>query len=142
MSLKKRTKVSAEFNMSSLTDIVFLLLIFFMLTSSLTSPNLKNLNRPKSTSTTPSPQNIALSVTPDGEYFIENTQVSWAELDSRLAIRIAEEHETNKKKGLPDDVTIVLNVESTERTGTIVKIMGLSNKHKARLILATDPPKK
>ena len=139
--MKKRSKVSAEFNLSSLTDIVFLLLIFFMLTSSLTSPNLKNLNRPKSSSTTPSPQNIALSVTPTGEYFLENDQVTWAELDRRLAVRIAEEEKTNKEKGIVDGVTIVLNVESTEKTGTIVKIMGLSNKHKARLILATDPPK-
>ena len=113
-----------------------------MLTSSLTSPNLKNLNRPKSSSTTPSPQNIALSVTADGEYFIENDPVTWAELDSRLAIRIAEENKIIKEKGIVEDVTIVLNVESTEKTGTIVKIMGLSNKHKARLILATDPPKK
>ena len=141
MGFKKRSKVSAEFNLSSLTDIVFLLLIFFMLTSSLTSPNLKNLNRPKSTSTTPSPQNIALSVTADGEYFLEKTLVTWAELDNRLAIRIAEENAENKKNSVEEAVTIVLNVESTEKTGTIVKIMGLSNKYKARLILATDPPK-
>lgn len=46
MALKKRAKVSAEFNMSSLTDIIFLLLIFFMLTSSVVSPNALNLKLP------------------------------------------------------------------------------------------------
>lgn len=141
MGLKKRNKASAEFNLSSLTDIVFLLLIFFMLTSSLTSPNVKNLKRPKSSSKTPSPQNIALSVTKEGEYFLEDNQVKWEDLDSRLKIRIEEEQKENLSKGIKDGVTIVLNVEAEEKTGTIVKIMGLSNKHKARLILATDAPK-
>jgi biopolymer transport protein ExbD len=138
MGLKKRNKVSAEFNLSSLTDIVFLLLIFFMLTSSLTSPNVKNLKRPVSNSKTPSPQNIALSVTPEGEYFIESEKVSWENLDGRLKTRIEEERGENIKKGIKDEVTIVLNVQAEEKTGTIVKIMSLSNKHKARLILATD----
>jgi biopolymer transport protein ExbD len=138
MGLKKRNKASAEFNLSSLTDIVFLLLIFFMLTSSLTSPNVKNLKRPVSNSKTPSPQNIALSVTPEGEYFIESEKVSWENLDGRLKTRIEEERGENIKKGIKDEVTIVLNVQAEEKTGTIVKIMSLSNKHKARLILATD----
>jgi biopolymer transport protein ExbD len=141
MGLKKRNKASAEFNLSSLTDIVFLLLIFFMLTSSLTSPNVKNLKRPVSNSKTPSPQNIALSVTPEGEYFLESDKVSWEDLDGRLKARIDEERAENSKKGIKDEVTIVLNVEAKEKTGTIVKIMSMSNKHKARLILATDATK-
>jgi biopolymer transport protein ExbD len=141
MSLKKRNKASAEFNLSSLTDIVFLLLIFFMLTSSLTSPNAKNLKRPKSSSKTPSPQNIALSVTQEGEYYLESDLIRWEDLDSKLKKRIEEERAANVKKGVKEEVTIVLNVEAEEKTGTIVKIMSLSNKHKARLILATDAPK-
>ena len=51
MALKKSTKASAEFNMSSLTDIIFLLLIFFMLTSGLVAPNALNLKLPGSSST-------------------------------------------------------------------------------------------
>jgi len=141
MSLKKRNKASAEFNLSSLTDIVFLLLIFFMLTSSLASPNVKNLKRPMSNSKTPSPQNIALSVTAEGEYFLESEKLNFEDLDARLKTRIDQERGENIKKGIKDEVTIVLNVAAEEKTGTIVKIMSLSNKHKARLILATDTPK-
>jgi biopolymer transport protein ExbD len=141
MSLKKRSKVSAEFNLSSLTDIVFLLLIFFMLTSSLASPNVKNLQRPKSNSKTPSPQNISLSITKDGEYYLESNLVTEEDLEEKMATRIAAENDVNLKKGIKDAVTIVLNVEAEEKTGTIVKIMSLSNKYKARLILATDPIK-
>jgi biopolymer transport protein ExbD len=137
--MKKRNKPNAEFNMSSLTDIIFLLLIFFMLTSSLTSPNLKNLKRPQSSSTTPSPQNIALSVTPEGEYFVENDLVPFADLDAKMQQRIKEERAINEEKGIDEEVTIVLNVAAEEPTSTIVKVMALANKHNARLILATDP---
>jgi biopolymer transport protein ExbD len=112
-----------------------------MLTSSLASPNVKNLQRPKSNSKTPSPQNIALSITKEGEYYLESDLVSEEDLESKMAVRIAEESEVNIKKGIKDAVTIVLNVEAEEKTGTIVKIMSLSNKYKARLILATEPLK-
>lgn len=57
MALKKRSRVSAQFNMSSLTDIIFLLLIFFMLTSSLVAPNALNLKLPGSAKDNQPPSN-------------------------------------------------------------------------------------
>ena len=125
--------------MSSLTDIIFLLLIFFMLTSSLTSPNSKNIDRPKSNSTTPSPQNVALSIDEEGLYYIDNTLIPSAELESRLATEIAKERQKKASSNIQSEVTVVLNVAAEEKTGTIVKIMKLSNKLGVRLILATDP---
>jgi len=139
MGLKKRNKLNAEFNMSSLTDIIFLLLIFFMLTSSLTSPNSQNLDRPKSNSKTPSPQNIALSITPEGEYFVDSEEVPRAQLEQKLLEAISRERKKNREKNIQTEVTIVLNVEMTETTGTIVKFMKMSNKLGVRLILATEP---
>jgi biopolymer transport protein ExbD len=139
MSLKKRAKVTAEFNLSSLTDIVFLLLIFFMLTSSLASPNAQNIKRPKSTAKTPSPQNIVLSVTKNGEYFLESKKFTFEELDAAMGERISQERAKNEKNKVKTEVTIVLNVEADEKTKTIVQIMSKANKYKARLILATEP---
>jgi biopolymer transport protein ExbD len=139
MSLKKRAKVTAEFNLSSLTDIVFLLLIFFMLTSSLASPNAQNIKRPKSTAKTPSPQNIVLSVTKNGEYFLESKKFNFEELDAAMGERISQERAKNEKNKVKTEVTIVLNVEADEKTKTIVQIMSKANKYKARLILATEP---
>jgi biopolymer transport protein ExbD len=138
MGLKKRNKFNAEFNMSSLTDIIFLLLIFFMLTSSLTSPNAKDLDRPKSNSKTPSPQNVALSITPDGKYFIDSDEVPERQLMEKLSQAISKERKKNAEKNINTEVTVVLNVEMTERTGTIVKFMKMSNKLGVRLILATE----
>ena len=142
MALKKRTKLNAEFNMSSLTDIIFLLLIFFMLTSSLTSPNTQDIDRPVSNSKTPSPQNVALDYTEEGLYFVDGDETAEADLRSKLTVRIREERQKNLAKKIGTEVTIVLSVKNTETTGTIVRFMKMSNDLGVRLILATDPNKK
>lgn len=90
MGLKKRNKINAQFNMSSLTDIIFLLLIFFMLTSSLIVPNALNLKLPgesKSTSTvTERPDEVRISAS--GTYYLNGRQIDQNALASELrAIR-------------------------------------------------------
>lgn len=141
MGFKKRSKVNAEFSMSSLTDIIFLLLIFFMLTSNMDSPNAKNLDRPKSNSKTPSPQNVMLSLTSDGKHYIDATEIPENQLEQRLTEAISKERKKNQEKNIQTEVTIVLNVEATTTTGVIVKHMKMSNRLGVRLILATDPIK-
>jgi biopolymer transport protein ExbD len=141
MALKKRTKYNAEFNMSSLTDIIFLLLIFFMLTSSLTSPNTQDIDRPVSNSKTPSLQNIALDYTEEGLYFIDGSETAESALKNSLRNRISEERQKNKEQNINTEVTIVLSVKNSETTGKIVQFMKLSNQLGVRLILATDPDK-
>ena len=87
MGLKKRTKVSAEFNMSSLTDIIFLLLIFFMLTSTLVAPNAINLKLPSSSNT---PSSVTPSELDDvrvnrsGQYYFNQRRVSKSQLTTSL----------------------------------------------------------
>jgi len=79
MGLKKRTKVNAEFNMSSLTDIIFLLLIFFMLTSSMVVPNALNLKMPgksRSTANQPKYPPTEVKITRDGSYYLNGTKAS------------------------------------------------------------------
>ena len=85
MALRSRNKVSANFNMSSMTDIVFLLLIFFMLTSTLVSPNALKLLLPNSKAKTLEKQTISIDpglgvpldvdIEGDGAVFLDNTGV-------------------------------------------------------------------
>jgi len=86
MGMKKRAKVSAEFSMSSLTDIIFLLLIFFMLTSSLIIPNALNLKLPGKSRVPPSvtqkPTNISISS--GGTYYINGKKLNLASLDKAI----------------------------------------------------------
>lgn len=132
MGLKKRNKVNAEFNMSSLTDIIFLLLIFFMLTSTLVSPNALNLKLPGSSSKTVAPSTISVSVTADSDFYIQNKEINPTNLVSLLKIEIAKE--TDK-----ENVTVVINTDENAPIKDVVKVMDAAYKLKVKAILATDP---
>jgi biopolymer transport protein ExbD len=89
MGLKKRSKVSAEFNMSSLTDIIFLLLIFFMLTSSVVSPNL-NLKLPGRSDSPDVSANRKLDdvrIDNNGRFYFNGKRTSVEALESTLSAK-------------------------------------------------------
>ncbi len=132
MGLKKRNKVNAEFNMSSLTDIIFLLLIFFMLTSTLVSPNALNLKLPGSSSKTVAPSTISVSVTADSDFYIQNREINPDDLMSLLKVEIAKE--TDK-----ENVTVVINTDENVPIKDVVKVMDAAYKLQVKAILATDP---
>ncbi|MBK7635843.1 MAG: biopolymer transporter ExbD [Saprospiraceae bacterium] len=79
MAVKSRSKVSAQFNMSSLTDIIFLLLIFFMLTSSIVTPNALNLQLPGKKTSPPPPKakNKVVAISTDGNYTLNGSPISF-----------------------------------------------------------------
>jgi len=131
MGLKKRSKVSAEFSMSSLTDIIFLLLIFFMLTSSLVAPNSLNLklpgkNRPN---TPPSNEKIDdVSINKKGRFYFNGKQYGFAKLEKTLASN------ARRKK----NYTITMSPESGTPTEYVAKLMDISLKYNINGILATE----
>ncbi|MFK7933633.1 MAG: ExbD/TolR family protein [Saprospiraceae bacterium] len=86
MGLKKRQKVSAEFSMSSLTDIIFLLLIFFMLTSTVVAPNALNMKLPGSSNSTVTSNTKLddLSIRKNGNFYLNGSRVSENQLEKKL----------------------------------------------------------
>ena len=86
MGLKKKSKVNAEFSMSSLTDIIFLLLIFFMLTSSLVAPNALNLKLPgkSNSNTSQSDPKPSVTISSSGSYSWNGQNVSFPSIESEL----------------------------------------------------------
>ncbi len=133
MGLKKKSKVSAEFNMSSLTDIIFLLLIFFMLTSSLINPNAINLKLPSSSKVrTPASQSklTKVRVGSTGNFYVNGGKVSKSKLDSTL-------RDLARKKG--KSATVVLEW-SKNKTGVehMVTVMDLALKYHVNTILAAE----
>ena len=127
MALRSRNKVSANFNMSSMTDIVFLLLIFFMLTSTLVSPNALKLLLPNSKAKTLEKQTISISITKDIEYYVNENQVSLNSLEQELSILL----ENDKEPG------IILHTDKTVAIEHIVKIMDIAYRNKYKIVLAT-----
>lgn len=131
MKLRKKSKVLTNFNMSGLTDIIFLLLIFFILTSTLKSTNALNLTLPNSDSKTEALQSVSISINEHEEYFIDTRQVSLSQI----------ERELSEKRGTIKDATVVLNAEKTVPLEKVVAVMNICNNLKLQMILATNPKK-
>jgi biopolymer transport protein ExbD len=132
MALKSRNKVSAEFNMSSMSDLVFLLLIFFMITSTLVAPNALKLLLPQSNSQAPSKPQTTVSITADLQFFVLDQPVnSMEELENRLRVALANE----------TDPTVSLHVDKSVPMEHVVKVMNIAKDNKFKVILATSPIK-
>lgn len=115
--------------MSSMTDIVFLLLIFFMITSTLVSPNALKLLLPSSSSKTVAPQTIAVSIDKDIKYYVETEEMLFENIEAVLLSKIS---------NIPE-ATIVLNVDKSVPTEFLVKVMDIANRNGFKMILATKP---
>ena len=129
MRLRSKNKVSATFNMSSMTDIVFLLLIFFMLTSTLVSPNALKLLLPNSKSKTLEKQTISVSITPEIDYYIGDVQYPFESLEGELISRLSQEV----------DPAIVLHADKSVDIEYAVKVMDIAYRNKFKVVLATNP---
>ena len=131
MNLRSRNKVEATFNMSSLTDIIFLLLIFFMLTSTLVSVNALKLILPSSTSKTIDKQSISVSIDKNLDYFVNTKKVSIGEMKSMLQQELRN----------VEQPTVVLNAEKSVPIENVVEVMNIGYELKVSMILATQPKK-
>ena len=129
MALRSRNKVTPNFNMSSMTDIVFLLLIFFMLTSTLVSPNALKLLLPNSKSKTLEKQTISISIDKNINFYIDENQVDINELETRLIYILSSELEP----------AIILHSDKSVEIEHVVKIMDIAYRNNYKIVLATDP---
>ena len=129
MALKSRNKVSPNFNMSSMTDIVFLLLIFFMLTSTLVSPNALKLLLPNSKAKTLEKQTISVSINKELDFYINENMV----IESNL------ENELKQILSAQDEPAIILHVDKTVDIEHVVKVMDIAYRNKYKIVLATKP---
>ena len=127
MKLKGRNKVSPEFSMSSMTDIVFLLLVFFMLTAN--SPNALDLLLPKAKGKSTNTQNVAVSINKNLDYYIDSQKVNPEFLETELK---------RKLKGV-DKPTIILRAEESVPIEKAVNIMDIANQNNFKVILAVRP---
>ncbi len=129
---KKRLKVAAEVNTSSLNDIMFFLLLFFLIASTITNPNVIKLLLPKSDSgQVLSKKTVALTIDKDLHYFIEKEQVEIGAISSKLENLMHSVQE----------LTLVLYVDKSVAIEEVVKVMDIANKLKIKIVLATEPKK-
>ena len=132
MNLRSRSKVSAEVNMSSMTDLVFLLLIFFILASTLVTSSALDIILPKSGAQTVKKKNITLTVNEDLEFDLNGTIISYDQVEYSLkaaALQLASDEEP----------VIVLRADRSIPTGETVRILDIGYRNNMRMIIATDP---
>ncbi len=129
MNFRGRNKIDPSFNMSSMTDIVFLLLIFFMLTSTLVTVNALDIILPKAQGKTENSKSTAVSITKKLEYYVDKQRVKEGEMEQYLL---------NKFKNT-EQSTIVLRAEEGVPIEKAVKILDIANRNKIKVILAVRP---
>ncbi|GAB2777867.1 ExbD/TolR family protein [Salinimicrobium soli] len=129
MNLRGRNKISPEFSMSSMTDVVFLLLIFFMLTSPAITPEALDLILPKAKGKTTTKQNISVSITKDLQVYINKERVSNSALEQRLKEELS---------GV-EDPTIILRAEEGVPIEKAVQVMDIANRNRYKIVLAVKP---
>ncbi len=117
--------------MASLTDIIFLLLIFFMLTSNFVQ--IQPFELPKSDSKTVAPTSVVVSISRDGEHRIDNEVVPEAALERALAPKVRVEAEKNP------DYTVTIVAEVGTPFESVVNVMKIAGKLKVKAIIATQP---
>ena len=129
MNLRGRNKVSAEFSMSSMTDIVFLLLVFFLLTSPAITPDALDLILPKAKGKSSNQQKASVSITKDGAYYVYKERVSEFSIEKELKAALAGQKEP----------TIILRAEEGVPIEDAVFVMDIANKNNFKVVLAVRP---
>ena len=128
---KTRNKVSTEFNMSSMTDIVFLLLIFFMITSTMVTTNALDLVLPKAKGKTDSNKNVTVNITKDLQFFIDKDAIDETQLEAQL-LSILPPVDDNGR-------ALILRAEQGVPIEKAVFVMDIANRNKIKIVLAVDP---
>lgn len=129
MAIKRGTKIIKDGGSSAQTDLIFLLLMFMMMATTLINPNALKLTLPKSSNQLKERPYTTVSVTKDLQFYIDGERVPFANLEAALAIKMAES----------EDKTISLHSDEGVPIGEIVKVMNIANHNQYRLILATQP---
>ena len=131
MNLRKRHRgASAEVHTSAMNDIMFFLLLFFLIASTVTNPNVIKLVLPKSSSgQSVSKKTITVSVTKDLRYYVDKKEVPVDALQATLS----------GYKTLATELTIVLYVDKTVAIQDVVQVMDIAQKLNIKLVLATEP---
>lgn len=126
---KNKNKVSTEFNMSSMTDIVFLLLIFFMLTSTMVTTNALDLVLPKGKGKTDSNKSLSVSIDKDLNFYIDKDKVDESQLENQLLSLL----DGN------DNKAIVLRAEKSVPHEKVVYVMDIAYRNQIKMVVAVSP---
>jgi biopolymer transport protein ExbD len=130
MSIKARNKISVNFAMSGMTDIVFLLLIFFMIVSTLVVPGVMNVSLPESNNQTAANPEVNVSITKDLKYFVDGDEIPFGDVEMKLKDLL----------GNPEEPpTVRLNADEDIDMDQVFNFLDIAKRNKYRVIMGTRP---
>jgi biopolymer transport protein ExbD len=129
MNLRKRHKDEGEVHTGPLNDILFILLLFFLIVSTLANPNVIRLSQPKSKSDTKSKQTVVVSIDANKQFYVGTIKVTLDDLKTRLQPFLAKE---------PDQPSIVINADKSVPVEDVVAVMRVARDLGAKSVLAVD----
>jgi biopolymer transport protein ExbD len=128
MNIRKRLRAHGEIHTGPLNDILFILLLFFLILSTLANPNLVKVNNPSGDKDTKAKQNIVVSINKDHQYYIGTVQVQPEMLDSLLKLQI------ENARQYVDTPSVVVNADTIAYYGEVYRIMTLAKRNKAKVM--------
>jgi biopolymer transport protein ExbD len=129
MNIRRKKHFKPEVSTSSLNDIMFFLLLFFLIVSSLANPNVIKLLLPNSKSAQNlNKQQVTISITKDKNYFIDNRQIAFSDIEPLLKSRI----------GTLQEPTVILRLENTLTVQDLVDVLEIGNRLKVKMVMATN----
>jgi len=129
MPLRSRNKIEVSYSVSGMTDIIFLLLLFFMLTSTLINSNALNLMLPRSNNQVQAKPMTTVSITKDMVFYVDRKKVDIQQLETVIKGKM-----TNRKEPV-----ISINADRSVPIEHIVTIMNIARRNNYKVILATSP---
>ena len=128
MKFRKKHKEQSEVFTDSLNDILFILLMFFLITTTMANPNVVKVNLPKGTKDTKAKQNITVSIDKEQNFFIGQRRIEKDRVDSLLGAEI------RRLKTVIDTPTVVINADTTAFYGEVFRIMRIAKKDTAKVV--------
>lgn len=129
MNLRSRLKSHPELHAGALNDILFILLFFFLIVSTIANPNVIKLSTPKSKSDTKAKQTVVVSIDANNQFYVGTVKVTLEELKAKLQPAIAKEKE---------QPAVVINADKKVPVENIVAVMRIARDLGARTVLAVD----
>jgi biopolymer transport protein ExbD len=132
MKFRKKQHKESEVFTDSLNDILFILLMFFLIVATLANPNVVNVGLPRGTKDTKAKQNIMVSIDKDQQYFLGTTRIDKAIFDSVLR------DEIRRYKSFVDTPTVVINADTSAYYGEVFRIMRIAKKDTAKVVARVE----
>jgi biopolymer transport protein ExbD len=129
MNIRKRLRSQPEVHTGALNDILFILLLFFLIVSTLANPNVIKVSNPKAASDTKAKQTVVVTVDKDQQIYIGSKAIGIDSLEAELSVFLAKE---------TDKPSVVINGDSTSHLGTAIKVMQVIKKLGATPVMAVD----